>query len=464
MSTITDNKQIDGQITFDGTGFVENEVPAKMTKDAIVEENGMPVSYSDEYTTESQTVALSNDDIEALELLKPGNFDIRNFHSDFKDNTKRVLLQLLSMQSNTSPLKKGGDGIAYRCDALILQNRQHFTDVENTLMDIFLGMMSSYPDEKAYHIHPKDVADILGLDDESYAYKLMKRGADSISNKPLVFEITLENGKKRTLKVPWYDALTYVKEDELINDELVGIAFTPSDFFKMLTISSTISHGAHYSSRVAYNIQGQYAKVLFHYLESMKNHCAYPGARAGWFKKSLDEIRSSILYCPPTYRWADMNRRAFKIVKDVVNSRPDADFTFDYEKKDDEVLFMINKKVKSVEVADKVTDCPTNGDADKEIVTSILKGNGLTDRDAEIVYHHYKEAGRDVVFLTQALTKIATSKSVRSKTAVLCSIMDKGINQFEEKAEKKKSFSNINRQNQDYDELERLLLNSSPKQ
>lgn len=436
---------IDGQIAFDGNNLIEEEVmPVPQEKSLVVEENGSPVNYD-------EVKPLGSDDLEALELLKPGKFDIRNFHIDFKDNTKRVLLQLVAMQSNEHPLKKGGEGIAYRCDALILQNRQHFSDVENTLLDIFLGAISSAPDDKAYFICPKKVAEILNLENEKYAYKLMSGGVETIIKKPLIFEIPLESGKKKVISIPWFEAITYVRDEEVEDGEPVGIAFTPSDFFKMLTISSSISHGAHYSTRVAYSISGQYAKSLFHYLESMKNHCAYPNATPGWFKKTLDEIRNDILYCPKSYRWADMNRRAFKVVKDIVNSRNDVDFSFDYEKKGDNIMFMISKKGKAIESKEE--------NSDKEMVKAILTGNGFTGKDADVILKHYINANRDIVFLTQALTKVMAGKNIKSKTAVLCSILDNGLEQIQ--AVRKHDFSSINRPDTDYDELEKLLLNSS---
>lgn len=454
---ISDKSQIDGQFTFDGENIFENEVPIKAEERAlIIEEDGTPVQFHNEVV--KSPLYLDNTDLEALELLKPDKFDIRNFHSDFKDNTKRVLLQLLAMQSNTHPLKKGGEGIAYRCDALILQNRQHFTDIENTLLDVFLGTISSAPDDKAYFIYPKDVATILELPDETYAYKLLKKAVETLSNKPLKFMVTLDSGKQRVLKVPWYEALSYIKEDELDEGESVGIAFTPTDFFKMITISSTISHGAHYLTKVAYSIPGQYAKVLFHYIESKKHYCAYPNATPGWFKKTVDEIKEDILGCPASYRWGDINRRAFKVVKDIVNNRNDVDFVFDYDKKGNEVFFMISKKVEAIEV----TDIPNDNDADKTTVIAILTGHNFSNADAELIYKHYKSNSRDIVFLTQALTRIAVGKNIRNRKAVLCSIMDNGLDQQVET--KKNTFHNFNERERDFDELEKVLLSSKPRE
>ena len=145
-----------------------------------------------------------------------------------------------------------------------------------------------------------------------------------------------------------------------------------------------------------------------------------------------------------------MNRRAFKVVKDIVNSRNDVDFSFDYEKKGDSIMFMISKKGKAVESKEK--------NSDKEMVKAILTGNGFSEKDADVILKHYINTGRDIVFLTQALTKVMAGKSIKSKTAVLCSILDNGLEQIQ--AVRKTDFSSVNRPDTDYDELEKLLLNS----
>lgn len=145
-----------------------------------------------------------------------------------------------------------------------------------------------------------------------------------------------------------------------------------------------------------------------------------------------------------------MNRRAFKVVKDIVNSRNDVDFSFDYEKKGDSIMFMISKKGKVIETKEE--------NSDKEMVKAILTGNGFSGKDADVILKHYINAGRDIVFLTQALTKVMAGKNIKSKTAVLCSILDNGLEQIQ--AVRKTDFASVNRPDTDYDELEKLLLNS----
>ncbi len=49
------------------------------------------------------------------------------------------------------------------------------------------------------------------------------------------------------------------------------IVIIPTPFFKLLTLSSTIMHGAHYSIEISSSIIGKYARNLYYILESRKN-------------------------------------------------------------------------------------------------------------------------------------------------------------------------------------------------
>lgn len=467
-----DEKQIDGQMEFSGNSIIESANPLKEKKSIVVEEDGTSFSYVDEMT--DFPIDSDKKDRVVLELLKPGKFDIRNFHKSFGDNTEAVLYHLLSLQSNKNPLKKGGESIAYRCDALILQNRQTYTESENSFMDVLLGMVSSAPEDEAYFITAKDFARILGFEDEDYAYKFMTDNHATIRNKPFVFNASLNKknpNKKTPIDVSWYDLLTRVKKEDVEPGEFVGIAFNPSKFFRMLIISSTISHGAHYPINLAHLIKGNYAKILFYYIYSQRTYREYPGARPGYFKKTFEEVKE-ILGTTSSYKWSDVNRRAFKVVKEAINNYPDTDCAFDYEKKGNDIYFMISSKPKRVsnksqeQIEDKSNDGYSNqNDTDKITVIAILNAHGIIDKDADNVYKHYKENKRDIVFLTQALTSIATSEGIKSKAAVLCSIMDNGIGYKQDKENKKRNnkFSNFNQREYDYDELERQLLNSDPQ-
>ena len=155
----------------------------------------------------------------ALDLIRGGKFNAKLFHEYFEDHTEQVLNALLSIQSNDNPLKKGGDSIAFRCSAIIIQNRQNYTVPQNTLLDILTAHMSSRPKDKYYIITVKDVVDDLPYEDKTYIYKIMSQCCKELNRSPFIFEVDLDNGKKKILEFQWNTVLSYNGSDNLDVDE-----------------------------------------------------------------------------------------------------------------------------------------------------------------------------------------------------------------------------------------------------
>lgn len=435
------------------------------SKEKVIEEADEKTDIKND---ENKTEIVRKDE-SALELIKPGKFDIRKFHAEFEDNTEKVLLELLALQSNNNPLKKGGPGIAYRCDAIILANRQHFSIQENTLFDIISSNISSNPKNSSYTIYAKDVSQYLSYTDNSYVYKILKDATDTLSNKPLLFEITLEGGKKRVLKVPWYKILTYCGQDLADDDEGAYISFTPSDLFKMLMISSTVMHGAHYSLKASTKIQSKYVRNLYYFLETRKNYKEYQGATIGRFSISLEDLRVLVGY-PESYRATDVRRYILDAAVKEINSIDEIDFTLEYELKKTQrkitgVEIQINKTTPVEEPVELEIEDISGLDEESQMVLNILKANGINEEESKRVLNKYKKNQRDIIFLTQALTAVAASKNVKSKTALLCYKMEHGIDAVQKEVSSENKFNNFNQRVYDYGELEKTLLTTEvPKE
>lgn len=413
----------------------------------------------------------------ALDLIKGGNFNAKLFHEQFEDNTEKVLFSLLEMQSNDNPLKKGGNSIAFRCNAIIIQNRQNYTVSQNTLLDVITARMSAQPEDNYYIITAKELFEDLPYTDKKYVYKLMSKACKELNRSPFIFEIELDNGKKKTLEFQWNELLMYNGADNLDDDEDAYISFTPTKFFRILTLSSTIMHGAHFPIGVSAQISTKYARNLFYYLEDMKNFKEYPNATPGIFVMSLDELRYIVKY-PDSYRATDIRRYVLDAAVKEINNTQGIDFTFNYEliknfqngakKKITHVKFIITSSLKAEENknAKKDTNSADEKTPSEDVAPlQVLKGVGLTDDECKDVLKKYKTNKRDLVFLTQAITSVVTTKKVKSKCALLCHIMDSGINSnFSEENNKKRyekgktDFHNFEQNDYDYDELEREML------
>ena len=436
-------------------------------------------AYEEEMECVEETDIISvneNTEENSLELIRGGRFDAKLFHEQFEDNTEKVLLSLLEMQSNENPLKKGGNSIAFRCNAIIIQNRQNYTVPQNTLLDIITARMSANPENNYYIITAKELIDELPYSDKTYVYKIMSKACKELNRSPFIFEIDLDNGKKKTLEFQWNELLMYNGSDNLENDEDAYISFTPTKFFRILTLSSTIMQGAHYPIGVSAQISSKYARNLFYYLEDMKKYKEYPNATAGIFQLSVDELRYIIKY-PKSYRITDIRRFVLDTAVDEINKAKGIDFSFNYEfvkssmdgkkKKITHIRFIItdlHKKQGKKEITEKIEEKHSPEDT---ATMQVLKGVGLTDEECNDVFRKYKENNRDLVYLTQAITSVATTSNVKSKCALLCHIMDNGINPnfTEEKnkmrnAKAKNNFINFDQRDYDFDQLEKDLLES----
>ena len=457
--------EMDGQQTFAPDDNMNMVVKNDETRPDIVDENGNDATET------------------ALELIKGGRFNAKMFHEQYEDNTENVLYALLSMQSNNNPLKKGGDSIAFRCNAIIIQNRQNYTVPQNTLLDIITARMSSRPEDSYYIITAKEMIDELPFEDKTYVYRLMSKTCKELNRSPFIFEIDLDNGKKKELEFQWNEVLMYNGGENLDDDEDAYISFKPTKFFRILTLSSTIMHGAHYPVGVSAQISSKYARNLFYYLEDMKNYREYPNATPGVFTLSMEELQYIVKY-PASYRPTDVRRAVLDMTVDAINSAKGIDFAFNYEliktrgagrkRKITHVRFIISKVIESKQEVVEIEEKEDHPDAMDEAALQVLKGAGLTEDESRRVLKKYKANNRDLIFLTQAITSVATTKNVKSKCAVLCHIMDNGLNaDFSEEENKKRdtetkktknTFNNFNQREYDYDQLEKDLLSSKPDQ
>ena len=269
--------------------------------------------------------------------------------------------------------------------------------------------------------------------------------------------------------MPWYKILTYCGQDLADDDEGAYISFTPSDLFKMLMISSTVMHGAHYSLKASTKIQSKYVRNLYYFLETRKNYKEYQGATIGRFSISLEDLRVLVGY-PESYRATDVRRYILDAAVKEINSIDEIDFTLEYELKKTQrkitgVEIQINKTTPVEEPVELEIEDISGLDEESQMVLNILKANGINEEESKRVLNKYKKNQRDIIFLTQALTAVAASKNVKSKTALLCYKMEHGIDAVQKEVSSENKFNNFNQRVYDYGELEKTLLTTEvPKE
>ncbi|MDO4975380.1 MAG: replication initiation protein, partial [Alphaproteobacteria bacterium] len=384
------------------------------TKNVKIIENGNPSLTEEEETLQN-----------ALSLLKDQkNFNPTQFLGTFSQNTELALNQILAMQSNDNPLKKGGKGIGFRCDVLLLATRQSFDTNENTLFDLITGAVSSAPEDEAYTIHSKDFIQYYPSGNIYYLNQVLNAATESLKKKSIDVEFTLPNGKRKVLALPWYNMLMFTKKSEIDDSEdSAYVSFVPTPIFKLLLISSTVIHGSHYNIGVSCLFKS-YTRTLFYFLESRKNYNSFDGSTRGKFEMTVEELKY-LFRLPENYRPRDINDKILRPAKKKFDEAIEAgiDFTFDYEvlkgnyNKTIGFVFQVTKIVQDSRLEEKKEQSVKI--EDKDLATfQIIQGFGFNEVDAKEILDIYKEEKKDIPYLTAALTKMITNNPENRKSYV----------------------------------------------
>lgn len=425
-------------------------------KDEVkVIENGIPSITEEEE-------AINN----ALALLKDqNNFDPTKFLGSFSRNTELALKQILAMQSNDNPLKTGGKGIGFRCDVLILSTRQAFNVNEDFLFDVITGAVSSYPDNDAYTIYTKDCLQFFQSDNIYYLNQVLSEATESLRTKTIDVDVKLPNGKKKKMSIPWYNLLLFTSKSEVDDSsDSSFVSFAPTPLFKLLLVSSTIAHGAHYNIRVSTLFKG-YTKTLFFFLESRKNYSKYDGATKGCFDMTIDDLKF-LFDLSDNYKERDINDKILKPAKKKFDEAISygIDFIFDYKvikgshNKTIGFSFQITKIVQQDQIEEEREVAKIE---DKDLATfQIIQGFGFNEEDAKEILDIYNKEKRDIPYLTAALTKMITNNP-DNKKAYICKILKTKV--YEDRNKKISSAEKYNQFPQNtynFEELENEFLSN----
>lgn len=377
------------------------------------------ISHQTVHTTQGQVIDLdeiesdvidsnglavvSDDEIQLKEYIKNA-ISIDSLVETFNDNAHATLIKLLALQDNKHPLKKGGVGIAYRTDALIMHCKMEFSNDENIVFDSILGMISSYPENKTYRIEPNSFLSHSRYRNPKQLYAVFKKGAEKLQTRHLIFEDLGQNGED-SIVVPWFNILRYHNGRGNKGEASAYIEFAPSDFFKDLALCSQLVHGAYGALEVTTQLQGKYSIAIYWFLENKKNYKEFPNATQGIFRISIEELKHQFSI-PESYTPTDIKRRVLDPAKRNINSVEECDFTFEYElqKVDGKYAgYMFTIKSKNYIEADK-----QNAIEDKsldpfynEIKTLLgVFRIELDEEQIKSIYSLTKELQKDSMFLT----------------------------------------------------------------
>lgn len=416
---------------------------------------------------ESGLAVIEEDEAKITQFIKQA-VSIDNLVETFKDNSHETLLKLLALQDNKHPLKKGGIGIAYRTDALIMHCKMEFTAQENIVFDAILGTMSSFPENKTYRIEPASFLKLSKHENERYLYEIFQKGTKKLIERHLHFENLGPDGDDEIV-VPWFDILQYHKKDK--KNEVAYIEFMPTDFFKDLALCSQIVHGAYGSIEVTTQLRGKYTHAIFWFLENKKRYKAYPTARPGIFEISLEEFKNQFSI-PETYVKSDIERRVLRPARDSINSIPECDFTFEYEAvmrsgklvgykfEIKEKNYIDSTATEVIEIEDKQQDPKF------EQVSTILTASGFIFTEDEIdricnCMTRNNKAVMDLITILPVFKSRIDNTSlepVEDRVAYMCSLLQNNAAPKPQSNKNTNKFNNFSQRDYDMNELEKKLI------
>lgn len=415
-------------------------------------------------------LAVISDDEQQLKEYVKNAISVDSLVETFNDNAHETLLKLLALQDNKHPLKKGGVGIAYRTDALIMHCKMEFTADENIVFDAILGTMSSYPENKSYRIEPASFLNHSKYANPKYLYSVFSKGTKKLKDRHLVFEDLGPDGEDE-ISVPWFQILRYHKGKGNNSEASAYIEFVPSDFFKDLALCSQLVHGAYGALEVTTQLQGKYTIALYWFLENKKNYKEYPTATPGVFRISMEELKHQFSI-PESYNANDIKRRVLEPAKNSINEVEECDFTFDYKYRkvdgDAGYTFTITSKqyIEASEtkmIENKITDVLY------EQISMLLKTFNIELTDDEIgrVYKQAKKLNKDVMFMTQIIMQFkqrfddTTLEPIDDKVGYLCKMIQQGAKTASHISNRNNSsYNNFLHNDYNYDELEEQLLDN----
>jgi plasmid replication initiation protein len=431
-----------------------NVVDVDEFKSAVVDEYGLAVQPDDE--------------LKLKQFIKEA-ISVENLIETFNENSHETLLKLLALQDNKHPLKKGGIGIAYRTDALIMHCKMEFSAEENVVFDAILGTMSSLPQNASYMIAPSDFKKYSRYESEKTLFRTFRNGCEKLKKRHLVFDQLGPDGED-DIEIPWFNILRYHNSKK---DEQAFIEFVPSDFFKDLALCSQLVHGAYAAMEVTTQLRGKYTIALYYFLESKKNYKAYPSATPGVFEMSMEELKHQFSI-PQSYQKTDMERRVLKPAQESINNVPECDFTFEYTPKTAGgavvgYIFNIKNKLyidlKENEV--EITDVEEDAFFEQVKMLFTISKVEFSDEEIERITSCAKKQNKDSAYMMQIITAFKQridNKSlgdIDDKVGYICRMIQNGANPkapLDNNDKAKNKFNNFKQRDYDMDELERKLI------
>lgn len=262
-------------------------------------------------------------DGETLISIAKDQLTYGNFIRTYRESSRKAMLLLLALQSNTAPLKRGGIDIAYMTDILVDHMIVKFSEEANTVWEALSAMQSSRPEDSMFRLTPEDLKPYTNYKSTEALYNAFRKGCEELKKTNLEFDIPDPEHDGHNIMIHWNDGAEWVGMNKKTGETAHFDVYT-NDFYRVLMSSSGILHGAHWNRKVTRMLKG-YARALYIFCARNKNYTKYKGAIAGRKELSIEETRYELKLDSNTE--ARGMWRRLKEAQDKINALPDGEFS-----------------------------------------------------------------------------------------------------------------------------------------
>ena len=309
----------------------ENSTIAKNTSNVdqiphqtILTEDGRTIDLDQKhyhYNELTRKIEFDEDGKVIAELAKE-KLTYGDFVRTYKQSAKQALLMLLALQSNSTPLKRGGVDIAYMTDLLLDHMIVQFSEEANTIWEAMAAMQSSNPENDHFRITADDIKPYTDYKSDEALYHAFKKGCKEIDNMELVFDLPDADVDGHSRSVPWKDGGEWVGRNMRTGEKAHYDVWT-NDLYRVMMASSGLLHGAHWNRKVIRSLKG-YARALYLFCARNKKYTKYNGAIEGRKELTVEQTRYELRIdsnTEPRGIW-----RRLKEAQEKVNALPDGEF------------------------------------------------------------------------------------------------------------------------------------------
>lgn len=441
----------------------------------IITEDGRAIDLEKKHFNvidENGRVSLDADGEIIASIAKEG-LTYRNFITTYRESSKKAMLLLLALQSNSAPLKRGGIDIAYMTDLLLDHMIVEFSEEATTIWDALSAMQSSRPEDNAFTLTADDLRPYTNYKSDEALYNAFKKGCNELKRTNLEFDVPDPERDGHNIMIHWNDGAEWYGNNKKTGEKAHFDVYT-NDFYRVLMSSSGILHGAHWNRKIARSLKG-YARTLYVFCARNKRYTKYKGATPGRREMTLEETRYELKIDKNTMARGIWRR--LQEAQEKINNLPDSEFIVSISKipergKIEGFRFEIKESRYIDSTAQEVETIPSNGNSllaedslfDEIKALATISKLGFSDKQISEITKAAKEHGKDGQYMMKILADYKTAVDNRTTSGRVSNpvkYIEKMIMNDSQSSNKgKNTFNNFPQNDIDFTELESRLLDN----